>query len=70
MTDLTTLGGRIRTLRVAAGLTQAQLAAALGVGRIAVNRWERGRRSPSMPSLVALSIALDVTMDQLAGPMV
>ena len=35
-----------RALRVAAGLTQADLAAELGVSRAAVARWESGTRVP------------------------
>ncbi|WP_374325389.1 helix-turn-helix domain-containing protein [Streptomyces sp. AP-93] len=34
-------------LRRAAGLTQAQVAAALGVGRVQVARWETDRAEPS-----------------------
>ncbi|MFI5867267.1 helix-turn-helix domain-containing protein [Streptomyces sp. NPDC051546] len=34
-------------LRRAAGLTQAQVAAALGVGRVQVARWETGFNEPS-----------------------
>ncbi|MER5871948.1 helix-turn-helix transcriptional regulator [Streptomyces sp. NPDC002044] len=33
-------------LRRAAGLTQAQVAAALGVGRVQVARWETGFNEP------------------------
>lgn len=36
-----------RTLRVAAGASQADLAEILGVHRETVSRWERGERRPS-----------------------
>jgi transcriptional regulator with XRE-family HTH domain len=39
-------GQRIRDARQAAGLTQAQLALALGVDQANVSRWERGMLSP------------------------
>lgn len=44
-TPLPTLGDR-RAIRVAAGIRQTELAAALGVSRFAVNAWETGRYEP------------------------
>src|SRR5438105_296282 len=38
---------RIKQLRARAGLTQARLAALLGVSVASVNRWEQGRARPS-----------------------
>lgn len=35
-----------RALRVAAGLSQADVAACVGVDRASVSRWETGHRSP------------------------
>ena len=37
----------IRELRLALGLTQEQLAVALGVTYSTINRWENGRSKPS-----------------------
>ena len=45
------MGGRLRTARRSAGLTQKQLAEELGVESITVSRWERGVTSPSLPRL-------------------
>lgn len=42
-----------RLLRERAGLSQAEVAAVLGVGRTAVTRWETGARHPRRPSRVA-----------------
>jgi transcriptional regulator with XRE-family HTH domain len=46
-----TVGARLRAARRGAGLTQKQLAQALGVDSITVSRWERGVTSPSLPRL-------------------
>jgi DNA-binding transcriptional regulator YiaG len=52
-----------RLLREQAGLSQADVAAALGVGRTAVTRWEMGTRSPRRPMQVAYAELLE----RLAG---
>lgn len=39
-------GARIRALREARGLTQEQLASALGVGQRTIGNWERGDTIP------------------------
>lgn len=41
------VGKLIRELRLTLGLTQEQLAAALGVTYSTINRWENGRSKPS-----------------------
>ncbi len=48
-----------RLLRIRAGITQAELAAALDVSRPAVCRWERGQRSPTGERLEAYLEALE-----------
>ena len=40
--NLSTMGERIRMFRKDAGLTQADLARELGLGRAAVNKYENG----------------------------
>lgn len=45
------VGARLRAARRGAGLTQQQLAEALGVEPITVSRWEREVTSPSRPRL-------------------
>ncbi len=56
--DNTKLGSLIRALRREAGLTQRELAEALGVTDKAVSKWERGlgcpRRVLSAPAVPAL----------------
>lgn len=48
----------IRTRRAKAGLSQAALAAALGVAYQRVQEWEHGRRNPSGRTAVALARVL------------
>ncbi len=45
----------VRALRTARGLSQAQLAAALGVSRQTVNAIETGRYDPSLPLAISLA---------------
>lgn len=47
-----------RALRERAGVTQAQLALALGISRSALQRWEAGQRSPRRRYLAAYAAAL------------
>ena len=47
-----------RLLRESAGITQAELAAAIGVQAPAVSRWETGQRHPSKPYAIAYATAL------------
>jgi transcriptional regulator with XRE-family HTH domain len=48
------LGADLRTLRVAAGLTQHELAAQLGVRPERVSVWENHHRHPSAAMLVRI----------------
>jgi len=71
MTDAQTVfaspgsGDRIRTARVRRGLTQAALAAAVGVSRSAVAQWETGRAGQVHANLVAVATALGVSVGYL-----
>lgn len=55
----------IRDLRLAAGLTQSDLAAKVGVAQATVAEWERGVYSPGAQKLPALAKALGCTIDEL-----
>jgi len=59
------VGGRLRTARRSAGLTQKQLAEALGVESITVSRWERGVTSPSLPRLRRIAEIAETTVSDL-----
>ncbi|HEY1479675.1 MAG TPA: helix-turn-helix transcriptional regulator [Gaiellales bacterium] len=45
----------VRALRTEQGLSQAQLAAAMGVSRQTINAIETGRYTPSLPLAIQLS---------------
>ncbi len=62
------LSTRIRTSRVRAGLSQAELAETLGVSRSAVGNWEsaRGGVHPSSERLAELALATGVSYEWLA----
>jgi len=65
MPDTLLLGEKIRQLRQAQKLTQAELAAKLSVCPQAVSNWERGLTPPDIDNLVRISDELGVTVDFL-----
>lgn len=56
---------RLRSARRAAGLTQKQLAHALGVEPITVSRWERGITTPSLSRLRRIAELTETTTSDL-----
>ena len=56
---------RIVAARKKAGLTQAQVAEALGISDAAVNQWEKGKTFPKTELLPKLSKLLGCTVDEL-----
>lgn len=64
-----TIGGNLKKLRVAQGLTQDQLAEKLHVTRQAVSNWERNVSHPDLDQLEAIAAALGVEVTTLLyGP--
>ena len=59
------VGGRLRTARRSAGLTQKQLAERLGVEPITVSRWEREVTTPSLPRLRRIAEVTETTVSDL-----
>lgn len=59
------LGQRLRTLRVASGLTQFDLAAQCGLHRMSINRYERGHYIPPLRVVEQLSATLGVSASWL-----
>jgi transcriptional regulator with XRE-family HTH domain len=60
-------GNRLARLREEAGLSQAQLAAKLGVTQQAIAHWERRSAAVHSDTLSKLAAALSVTGDALLG---
>ena len=56
--DAGTLGSAIRAAREKAGLTQEELAAAAGLPRYWLGRWERGRALPTTDQRIKLTRVL------------
>ena len=65
--ELFALSERIKTLRVEAGLTQAELARKCGLSRSAVNGWEVGVSVPSTQYIIELAKIFHVSTDYLLG---
>lgn len=61
------LGERLYRERRKLGLSQENLANQIDVSRQAVSKWEQGASSPDLNNLVALSKALNVSIDYLLG---
>jgi putative transcriptional regulator len=59
---------RVREQRLQRGLSQAELAAALGVSRQTVISIENGRYLPSLPLAFTLARFFDQTVDKLFDP--
>lgn len=55
---------RAKSLR---GINQLQLACRLEMNPSAVHKWEQGRATPSMETLIRLAKVLDVSTDYLCG---
>jgi len=62
-----TLGVRIRRLRTARGLTQAELGKPLGVSQRMMAHYESQGGMPSPPLLAGIAKALHVSVDELVG---
>ncbi|SEW27689.1 DNA-binding transcriptional regulator, XRE-family HTH domain [Ruminococcaceae bacterium KH2T8] len=59
------ISDRIQTLRKAKGMSQEQLADAVGVSRQAVSKWESEQASPDLDKVVIMSELFDVTTDYI-----
>ena len=58
-------GNYILTLRTQAGLSQAELAAKLGVTNKAVSKWEVGKAKPNVETLRKISSLFQISIDEL-----
>lgn len=57
----------IKDIRLRKGLTQADVAAALGVSSVVYSRYETGKRQPSIDMLIQMADIFGVTVDFLLG---
>ena len=57
----------IREIRKKRGITQKQLADALGVTESAVSHWEKDRRDPDLTTLAQIGEILECSVDALLG---
>lgn len=55
----------IKDIRLRKGLTQADVAAALGVSSVVYSRYETGKRQPSIDMLIQMADIFGVTVDFL-----
>ena len=59
------ISDRIQALRKAKGMSQEQLADAVGVSRQAVSKWESEQATPDIDKVLIMSELFDVTTDYL-----
>jgi transcriptional regulator with XRE-family HTH domain len=64
---LAALGERVRILREAHGLGQAELAKSCGLARTSITNLESGRQEPPVRKLALIADALGVTVGALLG---
>ena len=57
----------MRMIRESKGVTQSELAEAIGVHRSAISGYELKGQNPSIDKLVLIAEYLDVTLDALVG---
>lgn len=62
---MTVLADRIKKLRKKKGISQLQLAEAIGVKKNTVSTWERGTRKPDLNALYLLSEYFEVSFEYL-----
>lgn len=61
------IGSRIRELRSEKGLSQPQLAAAIGVSNGVISLWKNGVNEPKASYVIALCKFFSVSADYLPG---
>ena len=61
------ISDNIKNARKALGMSQDDLADAIGANRVTISRYETGSYFPSVPALERLAVALHTTVAQLTG---
>ena len=61
------IGEKIKAARIAARMTQADLAKILGVAYQNIGQWESGKRNPKLDTIIKIAEALGVRIEDLMG---
>ena len=69
-TDADRIGGRIREIRLARGMSQADLGEKVGLNADRIQKYENGVRKPKMELLKQIAMALEVETLALTDPVV
>lgn len=64
---MSVMGERIKELRMERMVTQKDLAVAIGVSSVSVQRFEYGTVRPSLDTLISIADFFDVSLDYLCG---
>ena len=62
---LAEIGGRLKAIRLAHGLTQADVAASLGVDQSLWSKWERGQRAPDLLRLMEFARRAGISIEMI-----
>ena len=62
-----TIGEKIKEQRENKGLSQAELAEKLGITQDSISLWEKNRRIPNTPYIIALCKVFKISTDYLLG---
>jgi len=57
----------LKDIRLRKGLTQSEVASALGISSVVYSRYETGTRQPSADTIIQLANVFGVTVDYLLG---
>ena len=60
-------GERLKELRMARGMSQMQLARAVGISQSAIAKWELGKTEPTASAIILLAGFFGETTDYLLG---
>jgi len=61
------LNEKIKTLRIARGINQVEMAESLGVSKQCISNWENDNIQPSVEMLIKIAVYFNVTTDYLLG---
>lgn len=61
--DYMIMGKKIKNVRDEAGLTMDEFGKYFGVGRVTVSRWEKGKKSPDLDTMIKISEKFEKPID-------